>query len=46
MKISLLYKIPALLFVLLIASCNEDEFLSVDPIGVLSSDVYLKPMKK
>ncbi|WP_372754467.1 RagB/SusD family nutrient uptake outer membrane protein [Labilibaculum sp.] len=40
-KISFLYKIPFLLLVLSLASCNEDEFLSIDETGALSSDVYL-----
>jgi tetratricopeptide (TPR) repeat protein len=41
MKKTLLYKIPLLLFVLLMASCNEDEFLSIEEPGVLTSDTYL-----
>jgi hypothetical protein len=40
-KISLLYKIPFLLLVLLMASCDEDEFLNIDEVGSISSEDYL-----
>ncbi len=42
MKTSIIYKYVLLFVVLLIASCNEDDFLTKDPIGKLSSDVYLQ----
>lgn len=40
-KTSIVYKIQILLFVLLTVSCNEDEFLSIDEVGSISSDDYL-----
>jgi tetratricopeptide (TPR) repeat protein len=40
-RISLLYIIPLLFSVLLISSCDEDEFLSISEAGVVTSSDYL-----